>query len=57
VRREQAAGVVWSIPEPPEEDEKYKAEGVSIADYGEFSGKYVDITKSSYLGRSKKSYL
>ena len=57
VKREQSANIVWSLPETAEEDEKYRSDEIAITDYGEFSGRYIDITKSHYLGRSKKNYL
>jgi len=45
------------LPGEKEEEKKYRPEERDIADYGSFSGKYVDITKSDYLGRRKKGYL
>lgn len=46
-----------SLPEAEEEKKKYQPEERDIADYGSFSGRYIDITKSDYLGKRKKGYL
>jgi outer membrane protein assembly factor BamB len=48
--------VVWT-PITKEEKKKYVGEEIDIADYGSFSGKYIDIGKSDYLGRKKRGYM
>ncbi len=47
--------IVWEHA-AKEEKKKYESD-VDIADYGEFSGKYIDVGKSDYLGIKKKGYL
>ena len=46
--------VIW--PSEPEKS-RSKEEEVDILDYGSFSGQYVDITKSDYLGMRKHGYI
>jgi len=46
---------VWT-PEI-EKTEKEKGEERDIADYGTFSGTYIDTAKTDYLGHKKKGYL
>jgi len=38
-------------------DEERPKDEVTIADYGEFSGAYIDTTKTDYLGLKKKGYV
>jgi outer membrane protein assembly factor BamB len=52
--KEKRIEIVWKPT--IEEAKKTKKEEVDIADYGQFSGKYIDIGKSDYLGRRKKGY-
>ncbi|MFQ5648299.1 MAG: hypothetical protein ACE5FW_03600 [Candidatus Aenigmatarchaeota archaeon] len=52
----KTAEITWA-PVTKEEEKKYKKDEVDIADYGEFSGQYIDTTKSDYLGRKKKGYM
>ena len=46
-----------------EEKKKYKKDEMDISDYGSFSGKYINVGKSDYLGESgykgmkKKGYM
>lgn len=48
------AQTTWT---PVTKKEKYKKDEADIAGYGEFSGHYIDVTKSDYLGRRKKGYM
>ncbi|MFQ5648030.1 MAG: hypothetical protein ACE5FW_02230, partial [Candidatus Aenigmatarchaeota archaeon] len=48
--------MTWA-PATPQEKKEYKKDEVDIADYGEFSGKYIDTSKTDYLGRKKKGYM
>ncbi|UCD07465.1 MAG: PQQ-like beta-propeller repeat protein, partial [Candidatus Aenigmatarchaeota archaeon] len=48
------AEITWK-PEISEE-KKAKGDEVDIADYGTFSGTYIDTSKTDYLGRKKKGY-
>ncbi|MFQ5647904.1 MAG: PQQ-binding-like beta-propeller repeat protein [Candidatus Aenigmatarchaeota archaeon] len=52
----KVATITWT-PVTKEEEKKYKKDEVDIADYGEFSGQYIDTTKSDYLGKKKKGYM
>lgn len=46
------------IPVPEIDKQKKREEDeVSITDYGEFSGTYIDTTKTDYLGIKKKGYV
>ena len=55
-KQSKVAEVVWT-PETKEEKKKYKDNEVDIADYGTFSGNYIDVGKTSYMKESKKGYL
>ncbi len=48
--------ITWA-PVTEEEEKKYKKGEVDIADYGSFSGNYIQVGKSDYLGRKKKGYM
>jgi outer membrane protein assembly factor BamB len=52
----QELEITVNIPERPK-DKPAKDEEVSIVDYGEFSGAYIDTTKTDYLGTKKKGYV
>lgn len=52
----RSAEVVWTVPRAREK-EGYKSGTFEIADYGDFSGAYIDVSKSSYLGHKKEGYL
>jgi outer membrane protein assembly factor BamB len=54
--RKRSAEVVWTVPRAREK-EGYKSGTFEIADYGDFSGAYIDVSKSSYLGHKKEGYL
>jgi len=56
VPAKKAAEVIWTVPERKEKD-RYRSDSVEIADYGNFSGAYIDVSKSSYLGMKKEGYL
>jgi hypothetical protein len=40
-----------------QESNKRNADDATLADYGEFSGTYVDTTKTDYLGLKKRGYV
>jgi outer membrane protein assembly factor BamB len=52
---QKTAEIIWT-PEKGGEEKKYKAGETDIADYGTFSGTYIDTTKTDYLGHKKKGY-
>jgi len=52
----QKLEVTVNIPERAK-SKKAKEDEVTIADYGEFSGTYIDTTKTDYLGIKKKGYV
>lgn len=52
----RSAEVVWTVPRAGDND-SYKSDTVEIADYGDFSGAYIDVSRSSYLGMKKEGYL
>jgi len=52
----QELEVMVELPETSK-DRKKPEDEVTIADYGEFSGTYIDVTKSDYLGIKKKGYV
>lgn len=52
----QEVSISLKLPEVKKKQEKPKDE-VTIADYGEFSGTYIDTTKTSYLGVKKQGYV
>ena len=54
--RKKSAEVVWTLPKRKEED-RYKSGNIEIADYGTFSGSYIDVSKTDYMGETKKGYL
>lgn len=49
--------VRWADPASSEKEEKYRSGEEDIKDYGEFSGKYIDVGKTHYLGMKKKGYI
>jgi outer membrane protein assembly factor BamB len=49
--------VTWAPITAEEKEKKYKKDEVDIADYGTFSGNYIDVGKSDYMGHKKKGYL
>ena len=51
----KSAQVIWQ-PET-EKDKKSPEDEATIADYGTFSGAYIDTTKSDYLGVKKQGYV
>jgi hypothetical protein len=53
----KSAELIWRLPEAEKRKEKERYEREDIADYGSFSGKYIDISKSDYLGRRKRGYM
>jgi outer membrane protein assembly factor BamB len=52
----QELEITVNVPER-KKDKEAKADEVTIADYGEFSGTYIDTTKTDYLGVRKKGYV
>ena len=52
----QELNIVIKVPESKREEGKTKDE-VTIADYGEFSGTYIDTTKSDYQDQRRKWYV
>lgn len=52
----KTAEIVWK-PETKDEKRKYKKDEMDIADYGSFSGNYVDTSKSEYTSGGKKGYI
>jgi outer membrane protein assembly factor BamB len=57
LRREKSVEVVWKPIASPGEDLTAKEEESNIADYGEFSGAYIDTSKSDYMSSSVKGYI
>jgi outer membrane protein assembly factor BamB len=51
----KSAEVVWQAES--EKDKKKVEDEVNIADYGEFSGTYIDTTKTDYISTKKKGYV
>jgi len=49
-----SAVAVWDVPE---RDKKLYDDEIQTGDYGNFSGTYVDITRTDYLGGKKRDYL
>ena len=48
--------VVWEMETAEREEKPKEKEEADIADYGTFSGTYIDTTKTDYLGHKKKGY-
>lgn len=57
LRREKSIEVVWKPIDASGDETIAKREEASITDYGEFSGAYIDTTKTDYLGSKKKGYV
>jgi outer membrane protein assembly factor BamB len=55
-KQAKTAEVVWT-PISKGEEKKYKHGEVDIADYGNFSGNYINVGKSDYMAERKKGYL
>jgi len=51
----KTAEIVWQ--NESEKDKNGAEDEVTITDYGEFSGAYIDTTKTDYLGLKKKGYV
>ena len=56
MRREKSIEIIWEPIEAPKEEREIKKEEADIADYGTFSGTYIDTSKTDYLGHKKKGY-
>jgi len=51
----KTAEIIWQADD--DNKDKKRDDEIAIADYGEFSGTYIDTTKTDYLGMKKKGYV
>ena len=52
---EKSVEVVWKLGEDIGKEKR--DDEIAISDYGEFSGAYIDTTKTDYLGVKKRGYV
>ena len=52
---EKSVEIVWKAGEDISKERQ--EDGAGISDYGEFSGAYIDTSKTDYLGTKKTGYI